>query len=132
MDPLLLVSFVCYHDNIIKKISDKSLDLNAWFLDDGTIAGHKQQVLKALSIIQKHGPDLHLNLKFTKVPAANEHKQLFDEIPEFVILKYHIHSRSVVPSVRCLLHQDNPPSQICKATKLFDKMLGLRNTSDPF
>ena len=38
---------------------------NAWYLDDGSMAGESSSVLRALTIIQAQGPSLgfHVNLK---------------------------------------------------------------------
>lgn len=46
-----------------------TLDLHAWYLDDGTIIGDTLEVAKTLSIIEVEGPNrgLHLNVRKTEV-----------------------------------------------------------------
>ncbi|XP_026384772.1 uncharacterized protein LOC113280347 [Papaver somniferum] len=55
---------------IAEKIATQcNLDLNAWYLDEGTIADDTMEVAKALKIIQTNGPlrGLHLNVAKTEI-----------------------------------------------------------------
>ena len=40
--------------------------LEAWYLDDGVLAGERSAVLRALQLIEELGPHLGLNLNFSK------------------------------------------------------------------
>lgn len=42
------------------------LDLHRWYLDDGVLAGPSRQVLRALTLLRKHGPTLGLHLNLGK------------------------------------------------------------------
>ena len=59
---------------IAKEFPD--LDLNVWYLDDGVIIGHKNDVHKVFELIQEEGPrlGLHLNVKKNEIwwPSRSE------------------------------------------------------------
>lgn len=64
-DPLGPLLFALILHPMVNKIAAEcNLDLHAWYLDDGTIAGDTMEVAKALRIIQRDGParGLHLNI----------------------------------------------------------------------
>ena len=67
-DPLgpLLFSLVLHP--LVEKIAREfpDLDLNVWYLDDGTIIGHKDDVHKVFLLIQEEGPRLGLHLNVQK------------------------------------------------------------------
>ena len=66
-DPLGPLLFSLAAQNLIKRIaSDCTLTLNAWFLDDGTLAGSIPEVLKALELLKTHGGYLGLQLNLGK------------------------------------------------------------------
>lgn len=67
LGPLLFA--LTLHPLICKIASQCSLDLNAWYLDDGTIIGDTLEVYKALHIIQNEGATkgLHLNIGKTEI-----------------------------------------------------------------
>ncbi|XP_026417118.1 uncharacterized protein LOC113312589 [Papaver somniferum] len=75
-DPLGPLLFALILHPIMNKIASQcSLDLQAWYLDDGTIIGDTMEVLKVLNIIQFEGlhRGLHLNVHKTELfwPAAD-------------------------------------------------------------
>ena len=49
---------------VIERISEEvpNLQLNVWYLDDGTLCGTKEDLSKALSIIEEDGPSRGLFL----------------------------------------------------------------------
>ena len=67
-DPLgpLLFSMVIHR--VIAEIHQQCSDLplNKWYLDDGIMGGSTDDIARALSIIEKLGPDLGLNLNLAK------------------------------------------------------------------
>ncbi|XP_026425407.1 uncharacterized protein LOC113321716 isoform X2 [Papaver somniferum] len=69
-DPLGPLLFGLALHQIAEKIASHcTLDLHAWYLDDGTIACDTMEVSKVLKIIQSDGPSrgLHLNVTKTKI-----------------------------------------------------------------
>ncbi|XP_026391877.1 uncharacterized protein LOC113287356 isoform X2 [Papaver somniferum] len=66
LDPLLFA--LALHPLIEKIAAQCTLDLHAWYLDDGTMVGDTMEVSKALKIIQEEGPSygLHLNISKTE------------------------------------------------------------------
>ena len=44
----------------------RPIDLNAWFLDDGTLCGRLDKLAKALEILQTEGPGIGLQLSLSK------------------------------------------------------------------
>lgn len=69
-DPLSPLLFVLtLHPLVCKIASQCSLNLHAWYLDDGTIIGDTIEFSKALNIIQQEGVSrgLHLNIKKTDI-----------------------------------------------------------------
>ena len=67
-DPLgpLLFSMVIHEIITAIKAECPNLALNLWYLDDGVIMGKHDDVLKALSIIQRIGPELGMDLNLKK------------------------------------------------------------------
>lgn len=68
--PLGPLLFALILHPLVNKIAAKcTLDLHAWYLDDGTIVGDTMEVAKALQIIQADGPaiGLHLNVSKTEI-----------------------------------------------------------------
>ena len=79
-DPLGPLLFAMVIQQLVNAVREAcpNLSLNCWYLDDGVIAGSAKDVLKALEIIQRLGPDLGMDLnlkknelvKFNKEPDA--------------------------------------------------------------
>jgi hypothetical protein len=67
-DPLAPLLFALALHIILKKVQEKcpELKLNVWFLDDGTLVGSKQDLLKVLKIFTKDGPALGLYVNLAK------------------------------------------------------------------
>lgn len=67
LGPLLFA--LALHPIALKIAAECTLDLHAWYLDDGTIAGDTLEVAEALRIIQDDGPirGLHLNIAKTEL-----------------------------------------------------------------
>ena len=67
-DPLgpLLFSMVIQQLVDAIRVACPNLALNCWYLDDGVIAGKAKDVLKALEVIQRLGPDLGMDLNLKK------------------------------------------------------------------
>ncbi|XP_026382565.1 uncharacterized protein LOC113277787 [Papaver somniferum] len=69
-DPLGPLLFALNLHPLVKTIVSRcTLDLHAWYLDDGTIIGDTMEVAKTLSIIEAEGPSrgLHLNVRKIEV-----------------------------------------------------------------
>src|SRR6185369_2874890 len=70
-DPLgpLLFSLVLHP--LVEKIQSlfPNLDLNVWYLDDGTIIGKREDVFRVFELIRAEGPalGLHLNIKKNEI-----------------------------------------------------------------
>ncbi|XP_026403713.1 uncharacterized protein LOC113299002 [Papaver somniferum] len=85
-DPLGPLLFALALHPIAENITTQcSLDLHAWYLDDGTIVGDTMEVSKALKIIQTNGParGLHVNVTKTEVfwPSLDLRRDLEDVFP---------------------------------------------------
>ena len=52
------------HDHTDEECADVSH--NAWYLDDGSLAGKSASVLRALNIVSSQGPELGFNINFKK------------------------------------------------------------------
>ena len=67
-DPLSILFFALVLQPLIDKIKEQlpSLLLNAWFLDDGTIVGKRQEIPSAFNILHSQGPAVGLHLNSTK------------------------------------------------------------------
>lgn len=80
LGPLLFA--LALHPLLRKIVAQCSLNLQAWYLDDGTIIGDTLKVSKALQIIQCEGPTLglHLNLQKNEIfwPTVGERSRLED------------------------------------------------------
>ena len=63
-DPLGTLGFVTTLHPIVEHIREEvpSLALNAWYLDDGTLAGRPEDLAAALDIVGHDGPPLSLYL----------------------------------------------------------------------
>ena len=74
-DPLGPLCFALALHPIVEKIAEEvpGLQMNAWYLDDGTLCGSSEDLLKALRIIEEDGPARGLQLNRVKsllfVPA---------------------------------------------------------------
>ena len=77
-DPLGPLFFALVLHKVVSAIDadDECLDLliQAWFLDDGILAGKKASVLRAMSILEESGPSLgiFINLSKCKVFSRND------------------------------------------------------------
>jgi hypothetical protein len=67
-------SLLCCTRCILREFPD--LDLSVWYLDDGTIIGHKDDVFKVFELLRTEGPKigLHLNVKKNEIwwPSRGE------------------------------------------------------------
>ena len=73
-DPLVSLLFSLTLHPIIEKINSDvpGLSLNEWYLDDGTVAGKKEQLQQVVDILLEHGParGLHLSTAATVSPPG--------------------------------------------------------------
>lgn len=65
-DPLGPALFCLTLQRVISTLKELNLDLNLWYLDDGTIAGEPEDVLKALQLIITKSKDIGLELNCRK------------------------------------------------------------------
>ena len=67
-DPLCPLGFALTLHPLIEKIKAElpRLTLNAWYLDDGTLMGHPEDLAAALHIVERNGPSLGLHLNRSK------------------------------------------------------------------
>ena len=69
-DPLGPLLFALVLQKLISSVDadDECMDLlcQAWYLDDGALAGNRPAVLRAMHIIEEMGPALGLYINFTK------------------------------------------------------------------
>ncbi|GKC06001.1 putative reverse transcriptase domain-containing protein [Tanacetum coccineum] len=75
-DPLGPLLFALILHPLLHKIKDScKLLLHAWYLDDGTVIGDSEEVVRVLDIIKESGPGLglELNIKKTEIfwPSCN-------------------------------------------------------------
>jgi hypothetical protein len=87
-DPFGPLGFALTLQPIIEKIaaSVPGLNLNAWYLDDGTLCGSPQDLLAAINIIEQEGPSRGLQLNRSKsllfIPSSSLlHNPLPSDIP---------------------------------------------------
>ena len=88
-DPLGPLGFALALQPIVEKVKKKvpGLLINVWYLDDGTLCGSAEDLLKALAIIEEEGPSRGLNLNRAKsllfVPKEDDfsHNPFPSEIP---------------------------------------------------
>ena len=88
-DPLGPLAFALALHPIIERIAEElpGLLMNVWYLDDGTLCGSGEDLLKALNIIEEDGPTrgLHLNrsksLLFVPPDADPTNNPLPSDIP---------------------------------------------------
>ncbi|XP_065315669.1 uncharacterized protein LOC135924537 [Gordionus sp. m RMFG-2023] len=67
-DPLGPILFCLAIHNMMKDLkSDFDLDLNLWYLDDGTLCGNQHQISKALFHLERECPKIGLELNKTKI-----------------------------------------------------------------
>ena len=92
-DPLRPLGFALALHPLVEKINEQvpGLVINAWYLDDGTLCGSARDLHAALTIIEREGPALGLQLGFqqkggrvhltpeTEWPSYIDHPSLFDE-----------------------------------------------------
>ena len=85
-DPLGPLLFSLVLQTLVQKIKDTcpALALNVWFLDDGTLIGKTDDVLRAVEIIRAEGPGLGMMINPLKCelwwPVANPRMHEFDEV----------------------------------------------------
>ncbi|XP_026420203.1 uncharacterized protein LOC113316197 [Papaver somniferum] len=79
LGPLLFA--LTLHPLVFKIVMQCSLDLHAWYLDDGTIIGDTLEVSTALQIIQSEGRarGLHLNINKTEIFWPNPDPRSFED-----------------------------------------------------
>ncbi|XP_026446662.1 uncharacterized protein LOC113347258 [Papaver somniferum] len=92
-DPLGPLLFALVLHPLVHKIAAHcSLDMHAWYLDDGTIIGDTLEVSKSLKIIQQEGDSrgLHLNIRKTEIfwPAADPRSLMEDVLPANISKPY--------------------------------------------
>ena len=86
-DPLGPLLFALVLHPLVEKIQKQfpNLDLNVWYLDDGTIIGKKEDVFGVFELLLKEGPalGLHLNVQKNEIwwPSRSED----DPFPKNVI-----------------------------------------------
>jgi len=87
-DPLGPVLFAVMLQDLVLKIKDRCLlDLNVWYLDDGTLIGDREEVLEAATMIQELGPEygLHINTRKCELYWPTPDEDGWSEFPtEFV------------------------------------------------
>ena len=73
-DPLASLLFALVLHPVIEMIAQQvpGLKLNSWYLDDGAVAGTKEQLQKVVDIVLEYGParGLHLSTATTVAPPA--------------------------------------------------------------
>ncbi|XP_026428410.1 uncharacterized protein LOC113324308 [Papaver somniferum] len=83
LGPLLFALIL--HPLVNKITAECTLDLHAWYLDDGTLIGDTMEVSKALKIIQDEGPakGLHLNINKTEIycPSVDPRRESIGVFP---------------------------------------------------
>ena len=69
-DPLGSLGFALTLHPLIEMIKAElpGLTLNAWYLDDGTLMGHLEDLAAALHIVERDGPSLGLHINRSKSP----------------------------------------------------------------
>ena len=67
-DPLSPLLFALAIQPMIAKIKStvEGLDMNAWFLDDGTFIGTIEQIGQVISLLEEHGPSIGFHLNHSK------------------------------------------------------------------
>ena len=67
-DPLGPLGFALTLQPIVEKIKTEvpGLNINTWYLDDGTLCGSPSELTAALSIVEQEGPSRGLNLNHSK------------------------------------------------------------------
>ena len=88
-DPLGPFLFCLVLQVLISKIKDEvpDLDLNNWYMDDGSLFGKTRDVLKAWNIIKDFGPSLGLQVNLSKcelISSSNNGGVFADFEPELV------------------------------------------------
>ena len=110
-DPLGPLCFALSLHSIVERIKREvpHLLINAWYLDDGTLCGSPDDLLRALKIVKEDGPAKGLNLNMLKslfyIPeeADISHNPLPVEIP-------------ITRSGFCLLGSPVGPPHFCEST----------------
>ena len=88
-DPLGPLAFALALHPIVERINREvpGLNINAWYLDDGTLCGSAEDLSAALAIVEEDGParGLHLNrgksLLYIPGNASSDHNPLPSDIP---------------------------------------------------
>ncbi len=78
-DPLGPALFCLALQNIIQSLKIMDLDMNIWYLDDGTIAGCPKHVLKAFHIIVEKAKEIGLTLNHRKCEISVLGPHTFEE-----------------------------------------------------
>jgi hypothetical protein len=67
-DPLAPVLFALVLHVLAKKIEEEcpNLELHAWYLDDGTLVGDTEELLRGFDVVCREGPELGLNVRLDK------------------------------------------------------------------
>jgi hypothetical protein len=67
-DPLGPLLFSLVLQPLVERIQREfpDLDLNVWYLDDGTIIGHKEDVFRVFELLREEGPNIGLFLNVKK------------------------------------------------------------------
>jgi hypothetical protein len=67
-DPLGPLLFSLVLQPLVERIQREfpDLDLNVWYLDDGTIIGHKEDVFRVFELLRGEGPNIGLFLNVKK------------------------------------------------------------------
>ena len=74
-DPLAALLFALVLHPVVLSINEEvpSLNLNVWYLDDGTLVGDPEQLLQAVEILEREGPARGLTLS-TRTTAPSDPK----------------------------------------------------------
>lgn len=83
-DPLGPLLFCLVLHKVVTAIADDStcsqLSFHSWYMDDGVIAGPKQAVLQALSIIKQLGPPLGLFINTSKCELFSKGEETLEAL----------------------------------------------------
>ena len=106
-DPLGPFLFLLVLQHVVNTIkSDNgcvSLDLHAWYLDDGALRGKSSSVLNAFNILQSLGPSLGLfiNLKKCELFGCGDLSQFPVSVPSFNVPNMEILGSQIGDAVFC-------------------------------
>ena len=87
-DPLAVLLYAVAAHPVVLRVKEEvpNLKQNAWFLDDGALAGNREDLKKVVDIIKEEGPQRGLNLSTEKSKVwcqepKNDDNPLQQEIP---------------------------------------------------